>query len=77
MRSKLARVLLGVAALLALLIGIFWIRGSWGSTTEKNPTSSVEGAIVRLFVTPEGRKVVRCAVVIDRPRVTRKKALRS
>ena len=66
MRSKLARVLIGVAALLVLLIAIFWIRGSWASSTEKNPSSSAEGAVVRLFVTAEGRKVVRCAVVIDR-----------
>ena len=67
MRSKPARVLLGLAAVLALAIGALWVRGSWASSTEKNPSSPAEGAIVRLFVTPEGRKVVRCAVVIDRP----------
>ena len=67
MRSRRARVLLGLTAVLLFAIGALWVRGSWASSTEKNPSSAAEGAVVRLFVTPEGRKVVRCAVVIDRP----------
>jgi len=67
LRSRLARLLLGVAALLAVTIGALWIRATWASATERNPAASTDGAVTQLFRTPEGRTVVRCSVVIDRP----------
>ncbi len=67
MKSKIARVLLGLVALLVIAVGAFWIRASWAATTERNPSASTDGAVTQLFRTPEGRTVVRCSVVIDRP----------
>lgn len=67
MRSRVARVLVGLVGFLALGFGAFWVRGSRATGVERNPASSAEGAVLQLFITPEGRKVIRGAVVIDRP----------
>ena len=67
MKSKPARILLGVAAVLAFAVGALWIRATWATAAERNPSSAADGAVTRLFRAPDGRRVVRSAVVIDRP----------
>jgi uncharacterized membrane protein len=54
-------------AVLILLFGGIWLRGTVASAEEKNPASSTEGVLTQLYLARDGRKVVRCAVVLDRP----------
>jgi hypothetical protein len=55
-----------LAVLTIVAIGAI-IRGTWADTNAKNPTSSAEGSLIQLYRTPDGRKVVRCARVLDYP----------
>lgn len=52
--------------LLALLIVGAAIRGTWADAAPKNPSSSADGIVTQLYST-DGRKQVRCAMVVDRP----------
>ena len=54
-------------AMLIVLAGGIWLRGTAASAEEKNPTSSAEGVLTQLYLTQDGRKVVRCAAIVDRP----------
>jgi carbon monoxide dehydrogenase subunit G len=49
------------------VIGAVWVRGTVASTIESNPASSAEGVLTQLFLAPDGRKVVRCAALLDHP----------
>jgi hypothetical protein len=52
-------------ALLAAAVTATVIRGTWADTTVKDPKTPAEGAICRLYQSPDGRKQVRCARVLD------------
>jgi len=54
-------------ALVALLVVWAVVRGTWADDRPRDPTSSADGVICRLYRTPEGRTVVRCAAVLDFP----------
>ena len=56
-----------VLGLFLVLIAVAVVRGTWADTQEKNPASPRDGVITQLYKTAEGRKVVRCAVLIDQP----------
>ena len=59
------------AAFLGLALigfGAVWIRGTVASDIERNPDSSSDGVLTQLFLAPDGRKVVRCAALLDHPR---------
>jgi hypothetical protein len=60
-------IVLGVAALLAAVLVWLVVRGTWADTAPRNPQSSAEGAVAQLYQEPDGRKLVRAALVIDRP----------
>lgn len=64
-RKRIALLLMAAAALLLLLA--FLVRGTWSTSEARNPASSAEGVVTQLFRTPDGRKQVRCARVVDRP----------
>lgn len=55
-----------VALLVLFLIGAI-VRGTWADTEARNPTDPSEGIIRQVFLTPEGHKIVRCAMVLDHP----------
>lgn len=48
------------------IAGVF-VRGSWADGIVKTPTTHADGLIRQLLVNPEGRKVVRGALVVDAP----------
>lgn len=53
---------------LALVVfGAVWVRGTAASTIESNPASPADGVVTQLFLAPDGRKVVRCAALLDHP----------
>src|SRR5262249_13942520 len=54
-------------AVLAVLVLVLVVRGTWADTVPKNPTSAAEGTISQLYQSPDGRKQVRCARVLDFP----------
>jgi uncharacterized membrane protein len=41
------------------------VRGTWADTEPRNPATSSDGIVRQLLLTKEGRKDVRCAVVLD------------
>jgi ribosome-associated toxin RatA of RatAB toxin-antitoxin module len=49
-------------ALLAFLV--FYVRGTWAATEPRNPGSVGEGPVSQLYQTPDGHKVVRCAILL-------------
>jgi ribosome-associated toxin RatA of RatAB toxin-antitoxin module len=56
--------------LLALVLLFFagaYIRGTWADTEPRDPKNASEGCIAQLLLLPDGRKVVRCAEVVDAP----------
>jgi uncharacterized protein YndB with AHSA1/START domain len=63
------RILVPAAFLgLALLVlGALWVRGTVASTSERNPASPSDGVLTQLFLAADGRKVVRCAALLDHP----------
>jgi len=53
---------------LALVVfGVVWFQGTLASTIEENPSSPTDGVLTQLFLAPDGRKVVRCAALLDHP----------
>jgi ribosome-associated toxin RatA of RatAB toxin-antitoxin module len=58
-------VLLLVLALLAFVV--FYIRGTWATSEAGNPATVQEGPISQLYLTPEGDKVIRCAILLPYP----------
>jgi uncharacterized membrane protein len=60
-----------VPAALFLAAGVFLLvlvlRGTLATTETPKPSTSADGALAHLWLNPEGRKVVRCALVVDRP----------
>ena len=69
-RGRLKKRLVVPAAILVLalvVIGAIWIRGTAADTIERNPASSAEGVLTQLFHEANGRKVVRCAALLDHP----------
>ncbi len=60
-------ILAALLAPLALLLVWAVVRGTWADTVEKNPTRSADGVVTQLYQGPDGRKVVRTALVIDQP----------
>ena len=58
-----AALFLTTGALLLVLI----LRGTLATSATPKPSTSADGPLAHLWLTPEGRKVVRCALVIDRP----------
>ncbi len=63
-RRRAVAIILGVFGL--LLLGAY-IRGTWADTTPRDPATVEEGIICHLYQTPDGRKPVRCAVLLDHP----------
>jgi len=63
------RVIVPVAILGAMLVlfCVVWVRGSFATSEERTPTSSAEGVWSQLWLSPDGRKVVRCSAVVDHP----------
>jgi hypothetical protein len=61
------RVLLPLTLLVLLAVLVLVVRGTWADTVPKDPTSSAEGAMSQLYQSPDGRKQVRCARVLDFP----------
>jgi len=69
-RRRLKKRILIPLALLVILSSLFaalWIRGTVAETTERNPTSPADGVVTQLLLAADGRKVVRCAVVVEDP----------
>src|SRR5262249_42777143 len=56
-----------IVGLLALLLLWAVVRGTWADTTPRDPKTSEEGIVCHLYQNPDGRKVVRCAKVLDYP----------
>jgi hypothetical protein len=63
-RHVIPLVLLGL--ILAGVGGIV-VRGTWADTEPRNPESSADGIICRLYRPPQGDWQVRCAMVLDHP----------
>jgi len=63
------RILIPLLALLLLLLipTVLVIRGNWADSELKNPSLSSEGVVKQVYLNEDGRKIVRCAVVIDHP----------
>ena len=66
LRKRVAIPALVLGALLALLTAL-WARGTVADSVAVNPTAAAEGVVTQLHLTPEGRRVVRCATIIERP----------
>jgi polyketide cyclase/dehydrase/lipid transport protein len=66
-RPRRRAIFWGAAAVAGLAPATLWLWGTWASSEAKNPGTSSEGAVTRLYRTPDGRTVVRSAIVIDRP----------
>jgi uncharacterized protein YndB with AHSA1/START domain len=56
-----------VLGLLALAVLVLVVRGTWADTVVKNPASSADGSVSQLYQSPDGRKQVRCARILDFP----------
>lgn len=54
-------------ALLGLLLLWAYVHGTWADTAVKDPTSVGQGPVTQLYQAPDGRKQVRCAVLLDAP----------
>lgn len=63
------RVLVPAALFLAAaLLSIFFVlRGTLATTEVPRPSTAAEGPLAALWLGPDGRKVVRAAMVVDRP----------
>src|SRR5262245_45527610 len=63
-RYLITLVLLGI-----LLVGAVGavVRGSWADRSPRDPKSSADGVICRLYRPPEGVWQVRCSMVLDHP----------
>jgi uncharacterized protein YndB with AHSA1/START domain len=63
------RLLIPAAVLGVLAVLVLWayVRGTWADREPRNPLSSAEGVLTQLYLAPEGRKQVRCAVILDYP----------
>jgi ribosome-associated toxin RatA of RatAB toxin-antitoxin module len=66
-RTRLLFVPVMLLAIVVLAFFIFYVRGTWASTDPHNPTSVQEGPISELYQTPDGNKVVRCAILLPYP----------
>lgn len=44
-----------------------WVRGSWADGIVKTPSTAKDGLVRQLLLTPEGRRIVRGAQVVDAP----------
>jgi carbon monoxide dehydrogenase subunit G len=64
-----------ILGIVAAAAGALWLRGTLAGTAERNPASPAEGVLTQLLLTPEGRKVVRCAAVFAQPPATVWKAV--
>ena len=56
--------------LLALVTGLIaWaiVRGTWADHETRDPGSPADGIITQLYQGPDGRKYVRCAVILEQP----------
>ena len=51
--------------LLLVLAGVIVFRGTWTTNEPKNPTAPEDGVTCQLFRGPDGRAVVRAAIVLD------------
>src|SRR5262249_38155877 len=60
-----------IPALLLVLfsIGRAWVGvpGTWAETEARNPASAAEGPVAQLVQEPDGRKVVRSAMIVPYP----------
>jgi uncharacterized membrane protein len=63
------RVLVPAALFLAaaVFLLVLVLRGTLATTETPKPSTSADGPLAHLWLNPEGRKVVRCALVVDRP----------
>lgn len=69
-RGRLKKRIFIPLVLLAIMSSIFaalWIRGTVADTSERNPGSPADGVVTQLLLAADGRKVVRCAVVLEDP----------
>jgi len=68
---KLLRKRVLIPAALFLVTGVLFLvlvlRGTLATSETPRPSTSADGALAHLWLSPEGRKVVRCALVVDRP----------
>lgn len=68
---KLLRKRVLVPAALFLVTGVLLLllvlRGTLATRETPRPSTSADGALAHLWLNPQGRKVVRCALVVDRP----------
>ena len=66
---KLLRKRVLIPAALFLVTGTLFLvlvlRGTLATSETPRPSTSSDGALAHLWLTPEGRKVVRCAIVIE------------
>jgi hypothetical protein len=61
-----------IPAILLVAVTIFVVRavvrGTWADTEPRNPESSADGVVRQLLLAPNGaNKIVRLAIVVDRP----------
>ncbi len=60
-------VLLALLALLLIALAGAIIRGTWADKEPRDPKSSDDGVICRLYQPPEGDWQVRCSMILDDP----------
>jgi Polyketide cyclase / dehydrase and lipid transport len=60
-------VLLTLLGLLAILLLVAVVRGTWADNSTRDPKSSSEGVICRLYQPPVGDWQVRCSMILDEP----------
>lgn len=63
-RVLIPAALFGTAGVLLLVL---ILRGTLATSETPRPSSAADGPLSHLWLSPEGRKVIRCAIVIDRP----------
>jgi len=58
---------LALLGMIVVFLVIAIVRGTWADTTPRNPASSAEGPVTRLYQSPDGHKQVRTAMLFDYP----------
>jgi hypothetical protein len=58
-------VLLTMLGVLAIVLAVAVVRGTWADKEPRDPSSSSEGVLCRLYQPPEGDWQIRCSMVLD------------
>jgi carbon monoxide dehydrogenase subunit G len=56
-----------LAVVLAVVLVAAFVRGTWADTAPKDPATAANGIHHQLYQAPDGRKQIRCAVILDYP----------